>query len=842
MSQVNNVARSIIITLGLALTACGGTAGSDTILSTAHPELTPVGEPVSYAPVSIHTVIRKTKVSAGEDLHVECLYLDAEGIRVDGPAPIVETVPEASYTMLADVAVVRPTTAGTQIVRCQTPDGELVDLEGVSIIVDAGLPHSWFIEELGEDCYHEGIHLPIDVTVVDTWGNTVPNAQVTLDVYPSEGVTGDLYQGLRFNDEGVYDVSIMVEGDLAPGATIEAHVQAVHVDETGPSVEILSPARGEMLHLGTTDDLEVSVLASVVDPTSAITSASVNGVSQTIEGSHQEISVETTQTSRWGLSVVSATATDACGNVSHVAQSYLRSGTYLSATEPSEATIEGALVSRMSQSLIDDGHRDSLDDIASMAETALQGLDLDERLPAGAALVEDPYSEDCNGGNVDTSYRVARDSNVDASFTLDGPYIGELSLGDDSVTFEVSLHDFSLPLELEAAARNCMLINFNWADVALTAAVGVEDVVVSGTLSVSHENGNAVAAIDAFNPVFTGTWIDLDCGLVDFACDAITSAATGKIEEVLENTIREKVEATLPDMLENALETQRMAPTIELPAPVSMSLDVEASINEVSISGPESGAAASLVSIDASVLPSQRGESIDEDARGAIYRGAQELEFSEERELGIAVRDDFLNQLLWAVWYGGGFNVDLRESFDDKLPEAVESATISALLPPVVMPGTDGNVVDLGLGDLLINARVDVASLLAAQSPDAPAEVEPYFMDVEVYISARLGGHIELTEDGSSLDLQIGQDYDIAFDVQNLGEAAGASELGAMLSTVATMALPIMVQKVIGSYELPTLAIGDLSDNPEDTLSVENGSVTHTSNYVLLQADIEPGN
>ena len=99
-----------------------------------------------------------------------------------------------------------------------------------------------------------------------------------------------------------------------------------------------------------------------------------------------------------------------------------------------------------------------------------------------------------------------------------------------------------------------------------------------------------------------------------------------------------------------------------------------------------------------------------------------------------------------------------------------------------------------------------------------------------------------LAEDGSSLDLQIGYDYDIAFDVQNLGEAAGASELGSMLSTVATIALPVMVQKVIGSYELPTLALTDLSENPEDPLSIENGALTHTSNYVLLQADIEPGN
>ena len=402
----------------------------------------------------------------------------------------------------------------------------------------------------------------------------------------------------------------------------------------------------------------------------------------------------------------------------------------------------------------------------------------------------------------------------------------------------MSVHAFSLPLELEATARNCMLVDFNWADIALDAAVGIEEIVITGTISMSHHDGDAAAAIDSFHPVFSGTWIDLDCGLVDFACDAITSAATGKIEEVLERTIREKVETTLPEMLEMALESQRIAPSIDLPEPFNMSLMVEAGINEVAISDPSQGEAASIIAIDASVLPAERGSSIDADAHGAIYRGAQDVTFSSDHEFGLAVRDDFLNQMLWAVWYGGGFNVDLQEAYADKLPAAVESASISALLPPVMMPGTDGNIMDLGLGDLLIEARVDVASLIAAQTPNAPAEIEPYFMDVEMYVSSRMGARIELSEDGTSLDLHIGQDYELAFDVQNISNTEGASELGAMLSSVATMALPMMVTKVIGSYELPTLALNDLSGNPHDSIAVEDGTIEHTSAHILLQANL----
>jgi len=50
--------------------------------------------------------------------------------------------------------------------------------------------------------------------------------------------------------------------------------------------------------------------------------------------------------------------------------------------------------------------------------------------------------------------------------------------------------------------------------------------------------------------------------------------------------------------------------------------------------------------VDASVLPAERGETIDEDARGSIFRGASTPVFAQERELGVALRDDFLNQLL----------------------------------------------------------------------------------------------------------------------------------------------------------------------------------------------------
>src|SRR5207247_9551963 len=95
------------------------------------------------------------------------------------------------------------------------------------------------------------------------------------------------------------------------------------------------------------------------------------------------------------------------------------------------------------------------------------------------------------------------------------------------------------------------------------------------------------------------------------------------------------------------------------------------------------------------------------------------------------------NGILWSGWYGGA--LDLPDVTQLLGSSAVPGVNMSffATLPPVVMPGRSGSQIDIGMGDVYVDASVDLGQLLGGQAGGTP-------LNVGLYLSMIAGASITI--------------------------------------------------------------------------------------------------
>lgn len=797
---------------------------------------------------SIDTLLSAVEVLAGETVQIQCRYLDKAGDMTTGPATTLSVTPEFATQAHAETYSIRPTKAGTYTLRCAAKSGAFADESPVSLKVRPNLPHSWNVDLQDTNCFQQNLHLPLYVTVLDAYGNIIPRPNVSATVIPDTGVDGDALRGLRFAHEGNYDLTISLNDRTVPGASIEPVYRNVHVDQTGPVVTIGVPARGEMLLLGDEETTDVTVSGVAVDAMSAIVGLNVNDTPQPVPGDTFTVDIDTTHPSRWGLSVVSGTAEDACGNVGHIAHSFLRGGDYYAPAlyNDDDAKAVNGVIVQLNQDFINDHDRSDIDDIATLLESVVGALDLNSRIPAGTVLKEDPWVEDCAGDNAHASYSIARHPNPDAEITLDRPTLHELRAIDGGFEFKMNLTDLSFPLEVHATANTCVVTEITWADITLGATLGLEDLAIQGTFGLTYWDGVPQVDLSSFHTEVIGLSIDLDCGALDFACGPVTDGIEALVEGTIVDALADKVRSDGGAFLAKSLQSFNVEQDIELPSPLNMVLTTVVQPESIVFCGEESdfdrpdhcqdtqAAGSAMVGMTTQFFPATRGDSIPEDARGALATSSEFPTFTNDDDsFAVALRDDTLNQLFWALWYGGGLDLNISDSpLAEQLPAGVESLSITATLPPVVMPGTETNVIDIGLGDLLIEGRLDMATLMADEGTPADS-IEPYYIDLKLYVSMIMGGAIDVDPTTNQLNLIVDPTPEFYFHILDLNDASFAQESGAVLQGLVPQVLPELLTEAVGKVSLPTIDLGEVANLPEGAVwELRNPSLTHSHGYL----------
>jgi len=468
-------------------------------------------------------------------------------------------------------------------------------------------------------------------------------------------------------------------------------------------ITIASPLRASALTLGSAADTMVSLDGLASDTESPLASLTIDGAEQLPAGGSQSEPFSVPTTSRWGLNVVRIVATDACGNTSKVVHPYLRSGAYGPAlTEASAAgQVSGGVIVHLGPAALDDGNRADRDDLATELAVALDPIDLSLVIPSVLYVEATPR---CSLRADDwTSTKVTRGS-------ISGPgatHILSLQVAAGTLGLWARLDAISVTLDIEV--RTCSQGTLSIANHTAQFGVSVVDAIANLPTMIAGGHVHVVAPA----PTVNSTGLSMSClrlpqSLCDLLVDFIAPFLATTIEEALDLQIRSE----LVPLLELSLDSTAIPSRIAAPPPIGSTSTVSTVIDGVASGAPLGGAIE--LSLATQVYPSARGAGVPPTAPGPAMKGGVVTPFTNSAPLGIGLRDDFVNQALWSAWYAGGFDFSNLASAAAALGLPAESLSGSAKLPPVLMPGTSGSEVELGLGDLELDGTLDLAKVLGA--------------------------------------------------------------------------------------------------------------------------------
>lgn len=819
------------------------------------------------------TSVDLTTITPGQEVTATCSVSDAFGNPLTG-VPTTIAVLAADGATAADSGLVMTdstfaaTRSGTYYVFCRVPGYAAGDESPAVVTVTWGLPCTWAVDLATQDCYWRGRRLPLDALVYDVWGNRVEDAGFTLVATPDQGIVPAPQGGWVFTEEGDFDLAISVTGPTdpscaaAPGSAAVPYLTNLRVDSTGPVLGVTSPARAAMLPTGPNTDLDIGIAGSATDAVSAIVDLTLNGAGLPVSGANLTEPVVGTASSRWGLTIITGSATDACGNRSVLAQSFLRSGAYFNASlapDPGARAAQGILA-QLNQSVLDDGNRSTLNDIASIGETIIRTTDWNGLIPADPPLASnDTSGRRCSAGCcfwcdtwVDADYELRRDAN--RSIYIEGPYITSLTAVDGGLAFDVLIGQADFPLTLWARDRECTcgIGPTTIASFSTTGTAGADWVRATGALQVSLSGGVPRAAVASMSLSTGGLYVSIGCASwLQWACDGFTDLLISVFEPTIEDALAGAISDQIPPLVEGMLGGFAIESGLEIPPPMSMHLELASGLDRVVFCGPSAGIAKPAecpatspdpgygqLGLYSQLYPGARGAGIPSDALGAIRKDGALPAFSASAySFGMGLKDDLLNQVLWALWYGGGLDLDAADLAPLVSGTGVPGISMSlrALLPPVAMPGRNGAQLELGVGDMMIDATVDLAALLGTASSGPP-------LHVGLYLSAILGGSLLIDQSTNVLQTQFNLQPTVAVQVYAIDDPAYQGTMSDLFTGLMQLLLPSILGGVMASFPIPEINLGNIANLPTGTDAVwtlTGAQIDRASDYYRITGSLQ---
>lgn len=815
--------------------------------------------PVGVGPAMV-TMFAADHIAAGEQALVNCFVREGTSLFLPQTAILVTVSPSvASLQVSGASATFTPTVSGEYRAYCRSADSTLVDTVGATLQVDAGAAYNWMVELLDRDCYAQHLGLPFDVEVYDVYGNVLATPELTLHTVPATTIERDSRGRFIIDAEGTFDVTLEVGGAMDPAGSLPPFVATVIIDSTPPTIELTSPSRGGMLQSGGFDDANVTIAGAASDVGSSLVSLSINDIVQTVDGRQSTASFSVVQSSRWGANLVTGRAEDACGNVGVLGQAYLRGPQYYDgALQPSASgRVNAATLMQLNQSVVDDGDRATLDDLATIVNTVLAGLDFNALVYPGKMLVYDLLQDPCANldcfltfsSGIDTGYTVWRSPRLADQVTWNAPVIDSVRIVDGGIQLAAHMGQFAFPMRVWAAEKECAWgCSYETHDITLDAWMGFSRLDFGGTFGVTLVGGQPQVTFKGVTFDITGAYLDPDCGALDGVCDAAASLATDYAVDVVEGLVRDALTNQVPPLVAQALGGLSVTSCVQPPAPLDMQLNIAATLDTMAFCGPAGGLSHPSVcpatspasgfgwtGLGLQFFPMRRGENIPPGARGALRKGGTLANFTGSTyDFGVGVQDDALNQLLWAFWYGGGFDLDLSEFVSDVAPAGTQ-LSIALALPPVVMPGRDGYEVQIGMGDVFVSATLDLAEVLG----DLTSGPMPFH--VGAYFSLVAGASIDIDGVRNELILDVDPNLEAVVQITEIDDVAAAysGEISELIARMMREKLPELVQDAVGTMPIPALEVGGLPGLPNDTYwGIGNSSIARSGSYMALTGNL----
>ena len=647
----------------------------------------------------------------------------------------------------------------------------------------------------------------------------------------------------------------------------------------GPEITILAPPRAGMVKAGTQwDEYAVDINAAVCDSFHTVVLCKIEDNFVDLAGTSPCEPIAFQKNTRRGLSIVHGTLENDEGWIGYLAHSFLRSPDfYPAAVAPSpDARAGHALSMYLMQDFFDDGNRSDLDDLASILQYYLNHFDKsrwEAMIPLFSVRPKTADDEPKNGpgdaddgdGEVDkTTYDCGvwpvtwHETNHETCVAFKrtpltmGTYTTSIALTESEMDITVRLSLLAIDanikgyLDLACLGETNGTLMYGWLyfpDIEFNMKASMSLDPASGKPQVDVTAFDITIADQTLDQVIDGMVVDWGCGPLGFLCDAMGGDwLADKLRGVLKDQLGSlnKVPPMIEDLINGVFEGLQPSYDIQLPGELARFFDqklmLETGFDRFEIIDLPAQGAALTVSNYIQAYP-ERPVAEHAQQYGAIEYGSAMPVPCSSCAYGLGIRDDFMNQFLWALWLGGAFDMDdLSEFVADPASLSGFELSIFSNLPPVIQATEEPGGVELAWGDIFIDVTVtpqELARLMAAsgRSAQMPGDIDKP-IHVEAYMSAILRVDSLLVEESNgSLRFRAAFNPDPEIYAQitaihdpELGGLMNA-ELEGKLRKEMKAALMKISEKTLGSFPIPALTIPAMYGFPSMKLTLRNFDV-----------------
>ena len=534
----------------------------------------------------------------------------------------------------------------------------------------------------GRDTYQPGVRLLPEVEVVDVYGDPA-QFEWELVVEPA-GAATPVMDRYELAEEGIVRFTACTVENGIDDQPVCGWDEVV-VDIGPPTIEITSPVAGAMLDA--TNDPMITVEGTVTDTFGDVT-AFLNGAPLALEA---DGSFSTEIGARYGVNHIQVEASDGLDSTtSRAVVDVLWANDYAPITDPPLDEVD-AVQLRLGQLFVDDRMRPMTlvdgttvtQDLADIMQLVIQNLDI-------ATLLPDPV--------VDTSGFFLRIPSI----VLGKPNV-QIDIVDGGLELFIQIPDLVANTEGSFTFDNTSLdLNGNLT-AGLSALITVSVDKPDANTPVSVTVDSISVAVEDASPNFASAEAN---AIFQLASSILRTTIEDLLRDTLEMSFVTEIPALLGDVF-TALESVLAGQTVDLDtgfgAPITLTIDGGLStITTAFRDHLTAGLSLSANTSSTGAFPMSRGT--------ALLYAREPASFFQQARVQFGLRFSLVNGLLHTLWQGGLLEADVA----DFVPINVDAALLSAKLPPLIRPPTEGEpndfVIELGQVEITVDILGDTAT------------------------------------------------------------------------------------------------------------------------------------
>ncbi len=592
-----------------------------------------------------------------------------------------------------------------------------------------------------------------------------------------------------------------------PGTGCNATV--VQSFDCRPQIIITYPPRASFL----TPPRDLVVTGYVLSPAGDIIVARVN---QTPVELDENLNFAYPMRAQHGTNLLTAQCMDEWGAQDRVVQSFVMSTEYkpLDYDDPTSSMVDDSLLVFMNPEVFDDNEED-LDDLAAIIELVVGNFDLNGLIPNPVA----------SGRVWPCSWR------VDLGRLAFGKPKVDLSPNSEGLALDVIIDYFYAPVDVD------------WCFGA-SGSVSIDRIVLSMVVGLEVGPDDYIDVIVRRMLVEIGG-VDVRVGgALGFIVNPIIGFFESSFDEMLEDAARDQlvplVEDTLEDALNSLLINEEFAIPALLPGMPETSVSLVTRIGSIDTRSQGMTLGMKTAVVAPKHTPYDPPGSIV--WNNCLLGGAPDFHFETYIPLQVAAADDLLNQVLFAVYYTGLLELDigpdelgelLGEDGLSGLPVDISdlAITTSGMLPPTLTSCGAWDDLRLQLGDLFVNARMNLMGL---------------DVDIDLYVSLELRARLELndTAQGNEIVIRVlGMEF-IEIEVARLNDTLLGSEnvIGELLGELLVPMITEAVKDLRVGFAIPSIDLSSLAPElglpPGLSLSIQVEEFFRETGYTVVGGEV----